>query len=114
VTSHRRAGKWVPDRRPLDEVHSLPGGQRRARRLRSATNHRASKRTSNPSSAPPHLDQWSHRDVKTFARSILETVRTGSMPGDVRWSSEQVAVLECRLRHGMEVLALPARQTRLR
>lgn len=43
---------------------------------------------------PPHFDLWDHGDVELYARSILETVRNGSMPCDVQWPPDKVDILE--------------------
>jgi hypothetical protein len=41
-----------------------------------------------------HFDLWSHDDVSANADAILDQVRSGSMPCDSSWPSDQVDLLE--------------------
>ena len=40
------------------------------------------------------FDLWSYDDVKQHAEAIYSRVESGSMPCDVAWSPEQVAVFK--------------------
>ena len=46
------------------------------------------------------FDLWSHADVSAHADAILRAVASGSMPCDMEWPSEQVAVLRRWLEAG--------------
>jgi hypothetical protein len=41
-----------------------------------------------------HFDLWSSDDVRASADPILDAVRTGSMPCDRQWSTENVELLQ--------------------
>jgi hypothetical protein len=47
------------------------------------------------------LDLWSYDDVRARASDILERVKTGSMPCDGAWPSEQVQVFQRWVDSGM-------------
>jgi hypothetical protein len=46
------------------------------------------------------FDLWSHADVSTHADAILRVVATGTMPCDMVWPAEQVAVFRRWLEGG--------------
>jgi hypothetical protein len=46
------------------------------------------------------FDLWSHDDVSSHADAILRAVATGSMPCDMVWPAEQVAVFRRWLEAG--------------
>ena len=46
------------------------------------------------------FDLWSHADVSMHADAILRVVATGTMPCDMVWPAERIALFRCWLEAG--------------